>query len=127
MLPEKAHEPNRAELATMVMKLFDHWGLSTEDRLELLGLAVSNRAALSRYRKGEPLAQNRDLLDRVGNLLAIHQNLRRLFPHNRDLAYQWMSLKNKAFEGMSPTEVVKQAGFVGLVMVRGYLSRALGQ
>ena len=40
----------------MVIRLFDHWQLPTEDRLALLGLSTGNRGALSRYRKGEPLA-----------------------------------------------------------------------
>lgn len=120
----KEHTIDRSELAKMVMNLFTHWGLSTEDQLELLGLSPTNRAALTRYRKGEPLAQNRDLLDRVGILLGIHKSLRLLFPHNRDLAYAWMTQPNKAFDGMPPTETIKKWGFSGLFMVRAYLDQA---
>ncbi len=118
---------DRSELARMVMTLFTHWQLSTEDQLALLGLSTSNRGALTRYRKGEPLAPNRDLLERAGILLGIHKSLRLLFPHNRELAYAWMTRHNRAFEGMSPAESIRQWGFPGLLMVRAYLDRARGQ
>ena len=58
-------------------------------------------------------------------ILSIHQNLRLLFPQNRDLAYRWMTTRNKAFENLTPVEVVKESGFAGLLMVRGYLDRAM--
>lgn len=117
---------DRGELAKMVMKLFDHWNLSTEEQAVLLGLAVTNRAALTRYRKGEPIGTSRDQYDRVGHLLAIHKNLRLLFPKNRDLAYRWMSVRNRAFDNHTPVEVIRDWGFAGLLMVRSYLDRARG-
>lgn len=120
-------DSDRGALAKMVMQLFEHWKLSNEEQLALLGLGAASRSALTRYRKGEPLAQSRDLLERVGNLLAIHKNLRLLFPHNRDLAYAWMSTRNKAFGGRTPAEVVSEIGFAGLLMVRSYLDRERGQ
>lgn len=118
--------PERGEIAKMLMALFDHWKLSTEDRLELLGLAPTNRAALTRYRRGEPFAQSRDLLERAGILLGIHKSLRLLFPHNRELAYSWMTTRNRAMGGLTPTEAIKEYGFPGLLMVRAYLDRARG-
>lgn len=116
---------DRGALAKMVMNLFDHWNLSTEDQASLLGLATSNRAALTRYRKGEPVGTSRDQYERVGHLLAIHRNLRALFPENRELVYQWMSLRNRAFDNHTPVEVIRGKGFAGLLMVRSYLDRAL--
>ncbi|HNC67769.1 MAG TPA: DUF2384 domain-containing protein [Thauera aminoaromatica] len=117
---------DRGALARMVMTLLDHWNLSTEDQAALLGIAASNRAALSNYRSGKPIGTSRDQYDRVGHLLGIHKSLRLLFPHNRDLAYRWMSTRNKAFDNLSPVEVVKEWGFAGLLMVRGYLDHARG-
>ncbi len=118
---------DRSALSKMVMVLFTHWQLSTEDQLSLLGLSTTNRGALTRYRKGEPLASNRDLLERAGILLGIHKSLRLLFPHNRELAYAWMTQRNRSFEGMTPAEAIKQWGFPGLLMVRSYLDKARGQ
>lgn len=127
-LPE--HQPlmsqDRGAMAKMVMALLDHWELPTEDQASLLGLAASNRAALTRYRKGDSIGTSRDQYERVGHLLGIHKNLRLLFPQNRDLAYRWMSTRNRAFDNLTPTEVVKEWGFAGLLMVRAYLDRARG-
>jgi hypothetical protein len=117
---------DRGALAKMVMALLEHWKLTTEDQAALLGVAASNRAALTRYRKGEPIGTSRDQYERVGHLLGIHKNLRLLFPQNRGLAYRWMSTRNKAFDNLTPVEVVKEWGFAGLLMVRSYLDRARG-
>jgi hypothetical protein len=127
-IPDRAANASedRGALARMVMTLLDHWNLSTEDQAALLGIAASNRAALSNYRSGKPIGTSRDQYDRVGHLLGIHKNLRLLFPQNRDLAYRWMSTRNKAFDNLTPVEVVKEWGFAGLLMVRGYLDRARG-
>ena len=119
-------DQDRGALARMVMALFEHWQLTTEDQAALLGLASGNRAALMRYRKGEPIGGSRDQYERVGHLLGIHKNLRLLFPQNRDLAYRWMSTRNKAFDNLTPVDVIKEWGFTGLLMVRSYLDRARG-
>lgn len=77
-------------------------------------------------RQGEPISQNVDQYARVGHLLGIHKNLRLLFPRNQDYLYGWMKTKNKAFENRTPVEVVRELGFMGLLMVRSYLDRARG-
>lgn len=118
---------NGEALAKMVMALMDHWKLSTEDQASLLGIATSNRATLIRYRKGESaIGSSRDQYERVGHLLGIHKSLRLLFPQNRDLAYRWISTRNKAFNNLTPVEVIKEWGFAGLLTVRAYLDRARG-
>jgi len=130
----KAHTPvdagaaeDRGALARMVMKLLDHWQLSTEDQAALLGLATSNRAALGRYRRGEAIGSSRDQFERVGHLLGIHKSLRLLFPQNIDLAYRWMTTRNRALDNCTPVELIKDQGFAGLLIVRGYLDRARGR
>lgn len=117
----------RSSVARMLMKMFHNWQLPTRDALALMGLAESNRGALSRYEQGQPISNSRDQLDRAATLLGIHKSLRLLFPENRDLAYQWMSTANRTFEGKTPVEIVREHGFVGLLMVRAYLDRARGQ
>jgi Protein of unknown function (DUF2384) len=124
--PRPSTSADRGRLGRMVMTLFDHWQLSTEDQAALLGLASSNRAALSSYRRGTAIGTSRDQYERVGHLLGIHKNLRLLFPQQRDLAYRWMRTRNRAFDNLTPVEVVKEWGFSGLLMVRGYLDRARG-
>lgn len=118
---------DRRAISGMLMKLFDYWKLSTEEQLDALGFSTTNRAILTKYRRGEPISNSRDTLERAGHLLGIHKNLRLLFPHNRDLAYAWMKTRNKAFENCEPIEVIREYGFAGLLMVLAYLDRARGQ
>lgn len=118
---------DRRAIAGMLMKLFDHWKLSTEEQLDALGFSVTNRAALARYRRGEPISGSRDTLERAGHLLGIHKNLRLLFPADRDLAYAWIKTRNRAFDNRTPIEVIREFGFAGLLMVLAYLDRARGQ
>lgn len=119
--------PVRESLARTITKLFERWQLDSAQSLALLGLAEGNRAALKNYRDGKPIGNSRDTLDRVGNLLALHKNLRLLFPRNAELCYAWMTTPNKAFDGMTPVECIQAIGFPGLLMVRAYLDRARGQ
>jgi hypothetical protein len=115
---------DRAALAKIVMTLFGHWQLSAEDQAELLGLSKNSRATLTRYRKGQPIGTSRDQLDRVRYLLNIHKGLRLLFPQQRDLAYRWMRTRNRAFENLTPVDMVKEWGFVGLPRICAYLNHA---
>lgn len=116
----------RVRLALMVTKLLDHWRLSAAEQAELLGLSAASRSTLARYRNGEPLADSRDLLDRAGHLLGIHESLRLLFPHDRDLAYRWMTQPNRRLGGR-PVDLVIERGFEGLLAVRRYLDFQSGQ
>lgn len=117
---------NRERLARMVVRLFDHWQLSAPDQASLLGLSPASRATVARYRNGEPLADNTDLLARAGHLLGIHKALRILFPHDRDLAYRWVSTPNRRFGDRTPLETLKQ-GYEGILAVRRYLDFERGR
>lgn len=125
--PDPASREGRAALARMVTTLFAHWQLSTADQAALLGLSGASRSSLARYRRGDPLADSRDLLDRAGHLLAIHRALRILFPHDRALAYRWPTVPNAELGGRSPVEVMREDGFAGLLAVRRYLDFERGR
>ena len=117
---------DRSRIGKMLMTLFDHWKLPSVDQLSLLGLSKDNRGALTKYRNGQPLVNDRDKLERAASLLAIHKALRLLFPHNPELAYAWMSRPNKAFNGLTPVQLIDQQGMIGMYMVRAYLDRQRG-
>jgi hypothetical protein len=117
---------SRERLARMVISLLDHWNLSPNDQAVLLGLSTQSRSSVARYRRGEPLADSADLLARAGHLLGIHKALRILFPHDRDLAYRWVSTPNRRF-GTSPLEVMKRHGYEGILAVRRYLDFERGR
>jgi hypothetical protein len=117
---------SRGRLAAMVTQLLDHWHLSVADQASVLGLSAASRSTLARYRNGEPLADNRDLLERAGHLLGIHKSLRMLFPHDRDLVYRWMTQVNSRI-GARPVDLVIERGFEGLLVLRRYLDFQRGQ
>ena len=125
-LPDPRTRESRAQLAKMIVTLLDHWQLGTTDQALLLGLSADSRSTLARYRRGEPLADSADLLARAGHLLGIHKALRILFPHDRDLAYRWVSAPNRRFGERAPLELMKQ-GFEGLLAVRRYLDFERGR
>ena len=116
----------RGRLAAMVTRLLEHWNLTATEQAEVLGLSAGSRSTLGRYRSGEPLASNRDLRDRAGHLLGIHKSLRLLFPHDRDLAYRWMTQPNRRL-GERPVDLILEHGFEGLLAVRRYLDFQRGQ
>jgi hypothetical protein len=117
---------SRERLARMVVSLLDHWNLSPNDQAVLLGLSTQSRSTVVRYRRGEPLADSADLLARAGHLLGIHKALRILFPHDRDLAYRWVSTPNRRF-GTTPLDVMKRHGYEGILAVRRYLDFERGR
>ena len=118
---------SRERLARMLMELLDHWGMPGADQATLLGLSAHSRSTLARYRRGEPLADNADLLARAGHLLGIHKALRILFPHDRDLAYGWVGTPNRRFGGVAPVEIMKRHGYEGILAVRRYLDFERGR
>ena len=122
----KTELPNRIAISRMIMQLFTQWAINTQEQLDLLGLARNNRTTLVSYRNGRPISENRDSLERAGHLLAIHKNLRLLFSDDKRLESQWLKTRNRAFDGLTPIELVGEFGFVGLLMVRGYLDRMCG-
>ena len=129
MLAELAVTPtvDRSAVSRMLMQLFEHWKLTTEEMLNALGYSLTNRAMLTKLRHGTPISSSRDTMDRAGHLLGIHKNLRLLFPHNRELVYAWMKTRNRAFDNRTPIEVIHDYGFAGVLMVHAYLDRARGQ
>jgi transcriptional regulator with XRE-family HTH domain len=118
---------SRERLARMVVSLLEHWDLPVNDQAALLGLSAQSRSTIARYRRGEPLADSADLLARAGHLLGIHKALRILFPHDRDLAYRWVSTPNRRFAGARPLDIMKRDGYEGILAVRRYLDFERGR
>ncbi len=117
---------SRERLAHMVVSLLERWNLGPNDQAVLLGLSTQSRSTIARYRRGEPFADSADLLARAGHLLGIHKALRILFPHDRELAYRWITTPNRRF-GATPLEVMKRHGYEGILAVRRYLDFERGR
>ena len=69
--------------ASMVTQLLKHWQAGE----------VADKAWLSDY-----------CGSRFDLLLEIHACLRTLYPYDRELAYSWVTTKNKAFKGRAPLD-----------------------
>lgn len=123
---DRMSERNRTLLAKGMMGAFDVLELSPRERCLVLGLDEDNRTSLARYAAGKPLAANRDQLDRAGHLAGIYKSLAILFAHNPEAIPSWMHSHNRAFEGRTPLEVIRDDGLVGLIFVRAYLDHARG-
>lgn len=118
---------NRKKLVKMIMRLFELWKLDTASQLNLLGLSPTSRAMLTKYRKGEQALTTRDALDRIGWLLSIHKALRLLYPHNETIRYSWVNRRNQIFNNISPLEIMKEQGIIGLAKIARYLDSLRGQ
>ena len=118
---------SRERLARVVAQLLELWKLSAVDQATLLGLSANSRSTIARYRRGEPLADSPDLIARAGHLLGIHKALRIIFPHDRDLAYRWVSAPNRRFGGEPPLAIMRRHGYEGILAVRRYLDFERGR
>lgn len=119
-------ESYRKKLSLVMTRLFDHWNLQTTQQLNLLGLSENSRSLLGKYRKGSPLPSNRDILDRIGWLLAIHKALRLFYPKNEKFRYTWVTRRNKAFENKTPLDVMMEEGLIGISKVSRFLDHQRG-
>jgi len=118
---------SRAGLARMTTRLFRLWGLSSADQLNLLGMQERCRYRLSRYRHGKAaLPGSRDIIDRVGWLMSIHESLGVLYPQNPEIKYSWINCRNKRFDNYTPLEVMREQGLIGIAKVARYLDHYRG-
>ena len=120
-------ETSRADLARLIMRLFDRWQLDTAAQLNLLGLSPTSRAMLGRYRRSTAYPATRDVLDRIGWLLAIHKALRLLYPYNEALRYDWVKRRHEAFGHRAPLEVMMEDGLIGIAKAARYLDWQRGR
>lgn len=89
-------------LEKLANNLFDKWGLSETERLDLLG-------------------SSDDTEDRIGWLFSIHKALRLLYPYNPEICYSWVKRCNRAFDNQIPLQIMLQAGIPGMKAVSHYL------
>ena len=106
-----------------VINIFARWGVSDIDAATILG-GISAKT-FRRWKDGDYGRVNRDLADRMSNLLGIHQALRVIFAEAA-LGYGWMRSGNKAFAGSSPLDVLGWGGMEDIVRIRRYLDSVRG-
>lgn len=119
MSTERFTESERAVFARAIVEIFEAWGLLQEDLLMLLGMNRSSRPTFSRYREGLPVAQRRDLLERASHLFALHASL--TLSKVGSIATWWADPIPRV--KLSPTEIARTYGLVGLGALRNYVTR----
>ena len=105
--------------------LFQHWGLKNDEECNLFG-GISP-AQLAKFKKGTAFISSRDTIERVGNLLGIHKNLRILDPYNRDIVYQWIKGRNLKLHNVSPLDIMLEYGYIGIAQIRRFTDHIRGQ
>ena len=106
-----------------IVNIFDRWRVSDVDASTVLG-GISAKT-FRRWKDGEFGRVNRDLADRMSNLLGIHKALRIIFS-DPQTGYAWIKTENDALAGKSPLEVMKGGGMEDVVRIRRYLDSVLG-
>lgn len=124
----KSNHDKQLGQAQLLMTLFDHWSLSQMEIANLLGISTSSRDTLSKYRKGERgISTAQDSQQRAGYLLGIHKALRLLYPRNKELLYGWIKKRNKYFDNLTPLEIMKEEGLIGIARVYQCVNFMRGQ
>lgn len=112
----------RKQQTQLIMKLFELWQLTDKEKAIALGLSPGTQTSIYKYKTGKQyLPSTRDTQDRIGHLLAIHKFLRRAYPFDKELAYQWIKTPNMDFNSRTPFDLISQNGYLGLIQIRYYL------
>lgn len=105
-------EAGRRALGQIVTMILETWQLQPAEQAIMLGLQCDLVTRLSAYRAGaKPLPDHDEILERAGNLVAIHQALGLVFPRNSDERYEWVRQPNVRFcEGRKPLDLMLDDG-----------------
>lgn len=123
-----SEQQDLVELAAVVIRVLDDWGVAPEDQPVLLGLPAGTRGrAMERYRRGmTPLPGDRETLQRISYLLTIERAVQTAFPHNAAMARYWVTTPQALFAGRSPLEIMLAEGVEGIEQVVRHLQCADG-
>jgi len=106
-----------------VINLFAKWGVKDADAAIIFG-GISKKT-VQRWREGDYGRVNRDMADRMSNLLGVHKALRIVFSDSQR-GYDWINTENKAFGGKSALDVLRRGGMEDLIRIRRYLDSVRG-
>ncbi len=116
-------EQRRADLARVIMQILDEWGVSPEQRVELLGLPDNTSAeTLLLYRQGMPIPDTAGVMRRISHVLTIRNALRTTHPHNAAMADFWITTPHLYFNDESPLAVMLARGEDGMRQIVEHLN-----
>jgi hypothetical protein len=109
-----------APAVRLFLALADHWGLTVDQRLALLG--DISRQTYHNWQRGKVGTSSRDQLERISLLLGIHKGLELLFA-DEAAGLRWFRSPNRdlPFGGASPLDRALRGGIDDLYAVRRYI------
>ena len=104
----------------LFLKLADHWNLSVDQRLALLG--DISRQTYHNWQRGKVGTLSRDQLERISLLLGTHKGLKLLFA-DEAAGFRWFKSANRdlPFGGSAPLDRALRGGIDDLYAVRRYI------
>jgi hypothetical protein len=115
----------RVELGHLVTKVFDAWGLPTEQRCKLLGISTDISAILGEFGSGKrPLPSKTDIVTRALHIITIYEILHCSCLKRTDLADSWPTRTSMEFNGEPP--INSMWSLEGLARIRNKLELESG-
>jgi hypothetical protein len=111
----------REALTEAVTAVFDRWGLNTAQQAGLLGLPRNPG-----LRRGEPLPQISEVMERAGTLISVHRALQRRYAHRDWLGDRWISTPQPQVGGRLPLDTMIEGGLGAINEVRAIVEREIG-
>jgi uncharacterized protein (DUF2384 family) len=93
----------RAAESNALLRVFELWQLAPDEQANLLRV---DARALNGYLDGRPLADDAELLARVGHVLAVHKVLRLRYGERPDFIREWLRLPNVGLDGRRPLDMM---------------------
>jgi hypothetical protein len=125
LAPESLRDPKVREgmssaAVRLFLKLADHWNLSVDQRLALLG--DISRQTYHNWQRGKVGTLSRDQLERISLLLGTHKGLKLLFA-DEAAGLRWFKSANRdlPFGGSAPLDRALRGGIDDLYAVRRYI------
>src|SRR5690349_19124091 len=105
------------------LQLADVWGLSTDERIDLLGASLSRSTLHNWANAKNAVTLSADQLMRVSLLLGIYEGLQRIWRRAPAEADAWVRRPRREapFGGESPLEFMRQRGIPALLQARAYV------
>jgi hypothetical protein len=115
----------RVDLAKSIMYLLDEWGLSSQEKINLLAIPGSVRSrTVGQFYSGKALPDDPEVMNRVEHIVGIADALRTSYPRNGSMPAYWLNQNNKLFGDRTPLNCMLEDGLDGIVAVRVHLDCA---
>lgn len=118
------NEMQKTEVDVLVTPILARWNLPPD--AETVILSVANSLAAPSDGVEEERTSSLGLQHFASRLKTVYFALKILYPENPEMVEGWMVMRNKAFEGCRPVDLVQKAGCRGLEVLAKHLEARLG-